>query len=46
MNTKEKLKLMKEIEQRNEQRRKEFRIMELYAKGHITKEQMEQMLKK
>jgi hypothetical protein len=37
---------MKEIEQRNEQRRKEFRIMQLYIKGHITKEKMEEMLKR
>jgi transcriptional regulator NrdR family protein len=44
MNTKDKLKLMKEIEQRNEQRRKEFRIMQLYIKGHITKEQMEALV--
>ena len=46
MNTKEKLKLMKEVEQRNEQRRKEFKIMELYRKGHITKEKLEELLKK
>lgn len=37
---------MKEVEQRNEQRRKEFKVKELYAKGHITKEQMEELLKK
>ena len=49
MNIKKKLKLMKEVEQRNEQRRKEFRekrIFEMYIKGHITKERMEELLKK
>ena len=49
MNTKEKLKLMKEVEKRNEQRRKEFRekrIFEAYIKGHITKERLEELLKK
>lgn len=46
MNTKEKLKLMKEIQQRNEQRRKEYKIMQLYIEGRITEEQMQEMLKK
>ena len=55
MSTREKLELMKEIDQRNEQRRKEFverekkaRDMELldkYLDGEITKEELYKRIK-
>lgn len=55
MTTREKLELMKEIDQRNEQRRKEFveqeknardeKLLDLYLDGEITKEEMYKRIK-
>lgn len=49
----EKLELMKQIEARNEERRKRFaekkkrdaRLFELYELGHITKEELDRKIK-
>lgn len=58
MTTREKLELMKQIEERNEQRRKEFaeqeaakkahneRLLDMYIEGRITKEQLYARIKK
>lgn len=48
MTTREKLELMKQIEERNEQRRKEYaakkereeRLLDMYLDGEITKEEL------
>nr|DAP38627.1 MAG TPA: antitoxin [Caudoviricetes sp.] len=48
MTTREKLELMKQIEERNEQRRKEYaakkereeRLLDMYLEGEITKEEL------
>lgn len=53
MTTREKLELMKEIDQRNEQRRKEFvekkkrdeKLLDMYLEGHITKEELYKRIK-
>ena len=50
----EKLELMKQMEERNEQRRKEFAakkahnelLLDMYLEGHITKEEMKKHMKK
>lgn len=54
MSIREKLELMKEIARRNEQRRKEFakkqarneKVLELYERGEISKEQFLRYYKK
>lgn len=54
MTTREKLELMKQIDARNEQRRKEFaahqareaRLYKLFEEGLITEEQLNEQLKK
>ncbi|MDD6142750.1 MAG: hypothetical protein PUD16_04535 [bacterium] len=53
MTTREKLELMKEIDQRNEQRRKEFvekktrdeKLLDKYLDGEITKEELYKRIK-
>lgn len=48
MTTREKLELMRQIEERNEQRRKEYaakkerkeRLLDMYLEGEITKEEL------
>lgn len=53
MTTREKLELMKEIDQRNEQRRKEFvekkkrdeKLLDMYLDGKITKEELYKRIK-
>ena len=53
MTTREKLELMKEIDQRNEQRRKEFaekkardeKLFDMYLDGEITKEELYKRIK-
>lgn len=53
MTTREKLELMKEIDQRNEQRRKDFaakkardeKLLDMYLDGHITKEELYKRIK-
>lgn len=55
MTTREKLYLMKEMEERNEQRRKEFseqekkareeKLLDMYLEGHITKEELYKRIK-
>lgn len=57
MSTREKLELMKEIDQRNEQRRKEFvkqeqekkardeKLLDMYLDGEITKEELYKRIK-
>ena len=53
MTTREKLELMKDIDQRNEQRRKEFvekkkrdeKLLDMYLEGHITKEELYKRIK-
>ena len=52
MTTREKLELMKQIEERNEQRRKEFaakkerdeRLLDMYLEGEITKEELDKRI--
>ena len=54
MTTREKLDLMKEMKERNEQRRKEFadkkareeKLLDMYLEGHITKEELYRRIKK
>lgn len=53
MSIREKLELMKQMEERNEQRRKEFaekkareeRLLDLYLEGRITKEELYKRIK-
>ena len=53
MTTHEKLELMKDIDQRNEQRRKEFvekkkrdeKLLDMYLDGEITKEELYKRIK-
>lgn len=55
MTTREKLDLMKQMEERNEQRRKEFvaqekkardeKLLDKYLEGHITKEELYKRIK-
>lgn len=53
MTTREKLDLMKQMEERNEQRRKEFaekkardeKLLDMYLEGHITKEELYKRIK-
>lgn len=55
MTTREKLDLMKQMEERNEQRRKEFvaqekkardeKLLDMYLDGHITKEELYKRIK-
>lgn len=50
----EKLEMMKQVEERNEQRRKEFaekkardeRLLDMYLEGRITKEELYRRIKK
>lgn len=51
MTTREKLELMKQIEERNEQRRKDFaekkrdeRFLDMYLDGEITKEELDKRI--
>lgn len=53
MTTREKLDLMKDMEERNKQRRKAFaekkardeKLLDMYLEGHITKEELNRRIK-